>query len=92
MAVRASVTDVSRNFADFVNRVAFRGERFLLMRGGRAVAELSPVPEGRTLGELTSVLAALPHLTPTEASAFARDLDAVREATLPISLDGKWGS
>ncbi len=28
-----SVTEVARNFADYVNRVVYRGERFVLVRG-----------------------------------------------------------
>jgi antitoxin (DNA-binding transcriptional repressor) of toxin-antitoxin stability system len=78
MAVRASVTEVARRFSEFVNRVALRGERFVLIRGGRPVAELAPVPASHTLGELADVLAALPRLTPDEAAAFEADLDAAR--------------
>lgn len=90
MVVRASVTQVARNFAAFVNRVALRGERFILLRGGRPVAELSPVPAGRTLGELAALLEALPRLTPAEAAAFEADLDAAR-ATLRPPV-GAWES
>ena len=64
---RTSVTDVARNFADFVNRVAFRGERFTLVRGGRAVAELVPAPPSRRLGDLPAMLAGLPRLKPEDA-------------------------
>lgn len=48
MRLNPTVTEVARNFAEYINRVAFGGERFLLMRGKRAVAELRPVPKGRS--------------------------------------------
>jgi antitoxin (DNA-binding transcriptional repressor) of toxin-antitoxin stability system len=73
------VTDVARNFAEYINRVAFRGERFVLMRGRRPVAELRPVPSGMRLGELPELLASLPRLEPDDASALADDLAAARE-------------
>ena len=34
-----SVTEVARHFADYINRVVYRGERFVLMRGNKPVAE-----------------------------------------------------
>lgn len=74
-----SVTEVARNFAEYVNRVAFRRERFLLMRGRRAVAELRPVPAGMRLGDLPDLLASLPRLGPQEAAAFGDDLSAARD-------------
>jgi antitoxin (DNA-binding transcriptional repressor) of toxin-antitoxin stability system len=74
-----SVTEVARNFADYVNRVAFRGERFVLMRGRRAVAELRPVPSGMRLGDLPGLLASLPRLGPEDAAEFEDDLAVARE-------------
>ncbi len=62
MKTTASVTDVLRNFSEYINRVAFRGERFILVRGGKPVAELSPVPLGTRLGDLPSLLDSLPQL------------------------------
>lgn len=78
MRITASVTDVLRNFSDYVNRVAFRGERFLLVRGGKPVAELSPVPAGTRLGDLVSLLGSLPELGEEEAASFERDLEGAR--------------
>ena len=74
----ASVTDVARNFSDFINRVVHRGEGFVLTRGGKAVAELRPVPSGRKLSELPVIFASLPRLSDDEATAFAADVDAAR--------------
>jgi antitoxin (DNA-binding transcriptional repressor) of toxin-antitoxin stability system len=87
MRYAPSVTEVARNFADYINRVAFRGEQFVLMRGKRAVAELRPVPAGTRLGDLPELLASLPHLDPDEVADLASDLAAARAelATLPES-------
>ena len=61
-----------------VVRVAYRGERLVLMRGGKAVAELSPVPAGTKLRDLPAILESLPRLSPEEATAFGEDLDRAR--------------
>ena len=79
MGVSATVTEVLRNFSDYINRVSYRGERFVLMRGGKAVAELVPAPTaGQRLAELPAVLASLPRLGEEEASRFGVDLEEAR--------------
>lgn len=74
-----SVTEAVRNFADFINRVAYRGEEFTLARGGRAVARLVPVPQAGRLGDLPELLTSVPELGPEEAKAFADDLRLARD-------------
>ncbi|HEX8273485.1 MAG TPA: hypothetical protein VF615_12690 [Longimicrobiaceae bacterium] len=85
-----SVTDVARNFAEYINRVAFRGERFVLMRGKRPVAELRPVATGKRLRELPALLASLPRLSESEAVELAADLDAARRDLSQASLRDPW--
>lgn len=92
MKNRPSVTDVARNFADYINRVAYRGERFVLMKGRKPVAELRPVPAGRTVGDLIDLLASLPPLTADEAASFAKDIEDVRSITPPAELRDPWES
>jgi antitoxin (DNA-binding transcriptional repressor) of toxin-antitoxin stability system len=87
-----SVTEVARNFAEYVNRVAFRGERFVLMRGRRAVAELRPVPAGRRLGDLPQLLASLPRLGPEDAAALENDLAIAREQIRDLPENDAWES
>jgi antitoxin (DNA-binding transcriptional repressor) of toxin-antitoxin stability system len=77
-----SVTEMVRGFSDYVNRVAYRGERFILLRGRRPVAELRPIPSGRLLGELEAVLRSLPALSAAEAERYAADIEEAR-ARLP---------
>lgn len=78
MRIEASVTELLRNFSDYVNRVVYRRERFVLLRGGKPVAELSPLPGGTRLGDLPAILDAVPRLPPEEAEAMAEDLDDAR--------------
>ncbi|CAN5675242.1 MAG: type II toxin-antitoxin system Phd/YefM family antitoxin [Gemmatimonadetes bacterium] len=92
MRFNPSVTEVARHFADYINRVAFRGERFTLMRGNKPVAELRPVPAGRRLGELPELLASLPRLSPEDAAALADDLDTARRQMAERPLRDPWAS
>lgn len=92
MRFNPTVTEVARNFADYINRVAFRGERFVLMRGKKAVAELRPVPSGKRLGELPELLASLPRLGTDEAERLAVDLDRVRADLQDLPLHDPWES
>lgn len=93
MRLRASVTEVLRNFSDYINRVSYRGERFVLTRGGKDVAELTPAPPtGRRLAELPDVLESLPRLGPEDASRFAEQLDSGRAISGGAAPPDPWAS
>lgn len=92
MIIRASVTDVIRNFSEYINRVMYRGERFVLLRGGKPVAELSPVPIGTRLGDLPELLRSLPRLGAEEAMEFEADLDAARAELAERAPGDPWES
>jgi prevent-host-death family protein len=87
-----SVTEAVRNFADFINRVAYRGEHFVLERGGRPVARLVPVPQAGRLGDLPGLLGNVPALGPEEADAFARDMEDVMGRVPPLAGGDPWES
>ncbi|HMP76471.1 MAG TPA: antitoxin [Kiritimatiellia bacterium] len=87
-----SVTEAVRNFSEYVNRVAYRHESFVLRKGNKDVAELRPVPAGRLLGDLPSILRTLPQLGHDDAEAFARDVDHAREALQRSPLGDPWAS
>ena len=74
-----TVTEMARGFADYINRVAYRGERFILTRGNKPVAEIRPLSRGITGAELIERLKSVPRLTPEEAEAFGRDIDEARK-------------
>ena len=42
-----TATDAARNFADLLDAIEHRHERFTIMRRGRAVAQLEPISRGR---------------------------------------------
>ena len=84
-----SVTEIARKFAEYINRVAYRGEHFILTRGNKPIAELRPVPIGRKLSELPGLFASLPHLSPDDVDAFAHDVEDARE-TLDPEDDDPW--
>ncbi len=92
MPVRLTVTELVRNFAEYINRVVYRRESFVLLRGNKPVAELKPLPSGLLLGELPGLLDSLPHLQPDEALALATDLEAAREELGRREVDDPWES
>ncbi len=93
MPTRLTVTEAVRNFSEILRRVRFKGERFVLVKGGKPVAELGPTDAAVPvrLGELPAMLEALPHLEPEEAARFAFDLESGRNTAGRIPAV-PWGS
>ncbi len=85
MPTRLTVTEAVRNFSEILGRVRYRGERFVLLKGGRPVAELGPTDAAAPvrLEELAAILDELPHLEPDDAERLGRDLDSGRRAAGP---------
>lgn len=92
MSQTLTVTEVARHFAEYINRVAYRGESFVLIRGNKPIAELRPVPIGKRLADLPTLCASLPPLSPTEAAQFDEDLAAAREALAKKEVHDPWRS
>lgn len=78
MPRRLTVTEAVKNFSEILGRVRFKGERFVLVKGGKPIAELGPTDAAVPvrLGELPAMLEALSHLEPEDANQFALDLDS----------------
>jgi antitoxin (DNA-binding transcriptional repressor) of toxin-antitoxin stability system len=60
----------------------YKGDSYTVVRGGKSVASISPVThplKGKNLGELKSLLAAIPKLG-AEAEAFESDIRAARKS------------
>ena len=87
-----TVTQVARNFADYVNRVAYRHESFTLVRGNKPLAELRPLPQGKLLSELPALFASLPRLSSLEAADFAEDLAAAQGELAAAEVRDAWQS
>lgn len=84
------ITEVARHFSDYVNRVAYQGENFVLVRGNKPVAELRPIPSGRKLSELPDILKSLPKLTEDEQEDFLEDLNTIRDMGKDEVLADPW--
>jgi len=91
-STKISITQAARNLSEVVNRVAYRGESFLLIKGRKMVAELRPVLSGKKLRELPDILAAMPGLSEKEKKSFAGDLAHLRKKTRPESVADPWES
>jgi prevent-host-death family protein len=88
MVTRVTATEVARSFSDVLNRVRYRGEEFVVERGGEPVCRIVPVEVARprlTLRELAGVLATVP--SPDEEY-----LDEVESmlAAQPLAPDPSW--
>ncbi len=82
---KVAVTELSRSLPDFINRAAYRGEEFLITRGGKPVAALSPVPTGVRVKDLARVFENLPHQANEDLDASSADLDDARKVgNVPI--------
>lgn len=79
MTQTLSVTEMARHFAEYMNRVAYHRESFVLVRGPKPMAEVRPLPKRRRLAELPALLASLPRLSSTEATQLHDDLTEIRK-------------
>ena len=90
MEKHITATEAVRRFSEILNSVNYRSERYVIMRGKKAVADISPHEEGatqKTLGELKAMVKRLPSL---KDRRFADDVNkAVEEQPLPPS-DETW--
>jgi hypothetical protein len=87
-----TVTEAVRHFSDYINRVAYRHETFVLCKGKKTVAELRPVPCGRRLGDLPAILRSLPHLSESDTVAFAEDIGSARVELNTKETRDPWAS
>jgi antitoxin (DNA-binding transcriptional repressor) of toxin-antitoxin stability system len=92
MSQTITVTEMARHFAEYLNRVVYRGECFVLVRGNKPIAELRPLPAGKRLAELPALFASLPHLSATEAAQLADDLTAAQELLARGEVQNPWPS
>ena len=61
MKSHISATDAVRSFSDLMNRVRYRGESFIVERGGTPICEILPArPPGFSGAKLASLLRSLP--------------------------------
>ncbi len=60
---KISATEVARKLSDIINRVVYRGEEFIVERGGEPVCKISPVgPQRYTKAELVEFFRTTPKI------------------------------
>jgi antitoxin (DNA-binding transcriptional repressor) of toxin-antitoxin stability system len=82
MESHISATRAARTFSDLLSRVRYRGETFVIERGGEPVGRLSPaIPARCTLAQLARLL----HGLPRPDSGYWDTLEAItrRQPALP---------
>lgn len=88
---KISATELARRLSDILNRVRYRGEEFVVERGGEPVARIEPPgpPRTLTLAEFVDVLRSAPR----PDKGFADDLERIHSAQ-PSALGefSKWPS
>jgi len=89
MATSVTATEAARRFSDLLNRVRYRGDSFVIVRGGEAVARLSPAVDRprATVRSLFELLGSLDVPDPD----FADDLERI-QAEQPAMPEAPWGS
>lgn len=85
-----TVTEAVRHFSEYVSRVAYRHETFVLSKGNKPVAELRPLPSGRRLGDLPSILRSVPRLSSDDVISFGDDVDTARTTLASDKLRDPW--
>jgi prevent-host-death family protein len=81
VATLISATDLARKLGDYLARVRYRRESFIVERNGRPVARVVPVAEQETV-TLSRALAIWRGAAPRDPT-FADDLEAVGAADTP---------
>jgi antitoxin (DNA-binding transcriptional repressor) of toxin-antitoxin stability system len=82
MEKSVTATEAVRDFSGILNLVRFKGDTYIVKRGGKPVARIAPFEEpkvGRTLKELGALLDGLPKLG-EELNCFEEDLNRIWKA------------
>ena len=78
-----SVADAAKDFLSLLELVETKGQSAVLLRAGKRIATLTPVPQvAQNCVELAAHWLKLERLDPDDAEAFAADIELAR-ATLP---------
>jgi prevent-host-death family protein len=89
-STRITVTDAARKLPDVVDRVANKGEQFLLIKGKKPVARIMPIVTSKKLRELPDIVARLPKMSGEDLSAFEQDVIKARQLEQMEGLRNPW--
>lgn len=87
-----SSTEAVRKFSEILNSIKYKGESYMIIRGGKKVAYLCPVEvslKERGLGELKILLKSIPRLG-DEADRFGKDLKEILEHQPSMPKEDPW--
>jgi prevent-host-death family protein len=87
-----SATDAVRHFSELLNNIKYRGDRYMIIRGGKPAAALVPAEElssVRRMGDLNEIFQMLPRLDPNDRN-FADDVLEAISAQPPLPGDMTW--
>lgn len=89
METKITASNLAKNLSDVLNRIRYRGERFVVERNGEPLAALLPAtaPRGISVAELFERLRTIGW--PDEG--FADDLEAIQTAQPKVELS-EWPS
>lgn len=83
MPTRITISELDRNMSDIFNRVAYRGESFIIERGGKEVALLEP-PRPRLGATLDEIIAKMGDLHVPEG--MGKDLEDIKASIPKLEL------
>ena len=86
--ITLTVTQAARDFSNLVNRIRYQGEEATLLKAGRPVARMVPVPSVATGAQLARLWPALARLGAKEAARLEAEQEAVKRS-LP-QVQSKW--
>lgn len=82
MTTRVTATEAARQFSEILNRVAYKGETFVVERAGRPICEISPTAsEGISTSELVNLLRS----SPRPDKAYFKTLEKITGKQAPIA-------
>lgn len=90
MAQTLTVTEMSRKLAEYIDRVRYRRERFILTKGNKPVAEIRPLAQGLSGSDLLELIKNGPHLDPDDVEQFARDIEDARKEMDRLPVREPW--
>lgn len=92
MQTAISSTEAVRNFSELLNNIKYRGDRYTVIRGGKATATLGPVEPARpdtVMADLLEIVRALPKLDATD-KGFEDDVKDLAKVQPPMQKAATW--
>lgn len=87
MAIEITATEVARNFSSVLDQVDRERREFVVRRGGKIVATITPPgPRSMTVGEVFEIL----RNAPRPDDDYLRDVIEARHALPPLTVEDAW--